>query len=559
MAMDDMSAERSAAYYKLREAEQEAHKGHLEKALGLARDALQEDPDYLEARFWIAAQYEAMDELRKASHEYQDIIHRDHENEEAWARLRAIDPDAAERMQRLQEIAPDPFVVQREHPEELDEDLDDLGSLMGEQNGETEDEGQFVPLHDGEEVGFDSLEEIEGTDGVAALVEGLPDDQGDDSDAGELGALDEADDEGWSLAAGDGEGEATADGGAAGEAAMDETVGLLDDGVAALYEDELPTEEVETGAAESAAATARSAGSAADGSAAAEAGAAGRGGGAAGAVPPWLHEEDMKYRRRLDNIEQISLVLPKIIEYWGDDDAWDTEISSVAHLDTERHREILEINDEVSARFGTPPWKLFMSPERRLYCTITRGEPPTLVITTGTLNNLERTERVFLCGRLTGFLTAGHLPYLQAVNLVLERSPLSITDVEADVLELTKTAQSGWDVGLNREARMKLGALCHAWQLRAELSADRAGYICCGNLEASVNVIARSVWRDPSQMQTVTWRRLLEKFKNKDLAQLADIPPKEDPIRDEGYGVYRIQMLRWWATTPAARALVAPA
>jgi tetratricopeptide (TPR) repeat protein len=555
MTMDDMSAERSAAYYKLREAEQEAHKGHLEKALGLARDALQEDPTYLEARFWIAAQYEAMDELRKASHEYQDIIHGDHENEEAWARLRAIDPDAAGRMERLQQIAPDPFVVQREHPEDLDEDLDDLSSLAAERAAEAEEE-EIVPRHEGEQVGFDSLEEIEGTDGVQALIEGLPEDRpAATTELEELDALDEEEDEeaDWSLeAAGEAEEQGEEEEGPVSEDAS--TVELLDDGVEALYDEEIPQAAGEAEAAEDESEPEFAAAAVAVEEEVSETPPLAAP--PAAASPPWLHEEDLKYRQKLESVEQIGRLLPKLIEHWEDTDTWETSIGSTAHLDKERHHEVVEVCREVAAQLGTTPWMLYVSPERRLYSTITRGDPPTLVITTGTLNNLNRNEQKFLLGRLTGFLAAGHLPYLEAVILVLERSPLSITDVESDVLELIKHAQAGWDVGVNRDSRLKLGALCHAWQLRAELSADRAGYVCCGDLETSLNVIARSVTKDPSQMKSVTWRSLLEKYQGQDLAKLADIPPKEDPIRNEGYGVYRIQMLRWWATTATARELL---
>lgn len=551
MTMDDMSAERSAAYYKLREAEQEAHKGHLEKAIGLARDALQEDPTYIEARFWIAAQYEAMDELRKASHEYQDIIHGNHENEEAWAKLRAIDPDAAGRMERLQQIAPDPFVVLREHPEDLDEDLDDLSSLAAERAAETEEE-ELAPRHEGEAVGFDSLEDIEGTNGVQALVEGLPEDRPVvPTQLEELGALDEEEDEeaDWSLeAAGEPEEQGEEEEGLVPEAAS--TVELLDDGVGALYDEEPPQEaaEAETAADEPEPEFAPAAVAVEEEVSAPAPMAA--------AAPLWLHEEDLKYRQRLESVEQIGRLLPKLIEHWEDTDTWETSIGSTAHLDKERHHEVVTICLEVAVQLGTTPWLLYVSPERRLYSTITRGDPPSLVITTGTLNNLNRNERKFLLGRLTGFLAAGHLPYLEVVILVLERSPLSIINVESDVLELLKHAQAGWDVGINRDSRLKLGALCHAWQLRAELSADRAGYVCCGDLETSLNVIAHSVCKDPSQMKSLTWRSLLEKYQGQDLAKLADIPPKEDPIRNEGYGVYRIQMLRWWATTATARELL---
>jgi len=151
-------------------------------------------------------------------------------------------------------------------------------------------------------------------------------------------------------------------------------------------------------------------------------------------------------------------------------------------------------------------------------------------------------------------LLVGHVPFIQMTMLTLERTPRSITDVEIDMLELLKHEHSGWDAGVHREDRIKLGALCHAWQQRGELTADRGGLLCCGHLETACNAIARMVSSDSSTAATTNWKTLVEKYKGQDAGQLAAIPAKEDPSRHEGYGVYRIQMLRWWANSPAGKA-----
>jgi hypothetical protein len=125
------------------------------------------------------------------------------------------------------------------------------------------------------------------------------------------------------------------------------------------------------------------------------------------------------------------------------------------------------------------------------------------------------------------------------------------------MLELLKDHHAGWDAGVHREDRMKLGQLCHAWQQRAELSADRGGLVCCGDLDIACKTIARLTAPDSRAAETVTAQALIDKFQGQDVAQLAAIPPKEDPARNEGYALYRIKMLRWWAKTPAGQALLA--
>ena len=124
------------------------------------------------------------------------------------------------------------------------------------------------------------------------------------------------------------------------------------------------------------------------------------------------------------------------------------------------------------------------------------------------------------------------------------------------MVDLLNDQHVGWDASLNRDDRQKLGALCHAWQQRAELSADRAGLMCSGDIEAACNGIAKTVVLDSTEAQRTSWRALMDKYKGQDVGQLAAIPPKEDPVRNEGYGVYRIQMLRWWAGTEDGKRLL---
>lgn len=505
MSVEELSPERTRAYYKFREAEQQAAKHHYEQALGSARDALEADPTYSEVRHWIAQLYIKTDQQRKASLVFQEILHEDKEDQEAWAKLRQVDPAAADRLERLHTIAPDPFVVQRTADNAVSDDLDDLGGLGSEFVREAD---ELVLSGDGPQE-LDSLDELAGTDAIQSQLQ-------DDVGAVPLGAA------------------------AAENAAAD-----FDELDMSTYEEtqEEPAEEP-VSAAPAPAASAEQPGPAAT-------------------APPvdlkstdWMYEEDLKYRAKMDSNPIYAKLLPKVIEFWQNDGAWDSGITCAVHLDEHRHPEIAQVCREVETQVGAPKWTLFVCPERRMVCTITRGEPSTLSVTTGVMNALSHAEQTFVIGRQTAMLMVGHVAYLQMAMLTLERTPRTNTDVEIDMLELLKEHHAGWDAGVHREDRIKLGALCHAWQQRAELTADRGGLLCCRDLDVACDAIAKSVAYDAAAAQTATWQALLEKHKGEDAAQLAAIPPKEDPVRHEGYGVYRIQMLRWWAKTPAARVLL---
>jgi len=456
-----MSPERTRAFYKFKEAEQQAAKHHYDQALNHAHDALDIDPTFLEVRHWIAELYRKQDQVRKASMVYQEIIHQNRDDQKAWAALRQLEPAAADRLERLHDIAPDPFVVARTTA--VSDDLEDLAAFGDEAAAAAPEE---EPVH-AQDIGMDDMADVAATGGVLAPLEA------------EVGSI----------------------------------VGVQPAAAAAVEP-------------------------APDG-------------------PPsdWLYEEDLKYRDKMARHPIYAKLLPLIVEFWRDDKQWDVAISGSVHLDAHRHPEIVEVCREVEQRMGTPKWQLYVCPERRMVSCITRGDPPTLSLTTGCMNHLSRPDQVFMVGRFTTMLLAGHLPFLEMVMMTLERTSRTITDVEIDMLEMLKEHHAGWDAGVHRDDRMKLSQLCHAWQQRAELSGDRGGLICCRDLTVACDAIAKLTAADSTAAEKASAHALAEKFAGQDAAQLAVVPLKEDPIRSEGYALYRIKMLRWWAKTPAAQAL----
>lgn len=111
---EDLPVERKAAELSLRKAREAASRGRVEEAVQHATDALENDPAYLEVRRFLGELYEGADENARASREYQAIIQSDRDDESAWEALRRVDPTGAERLERLHDIAPDPFVGTRQ-------------------------------------------------------------------------------------------------------------------------------------------------------------------------------------------------------------------------------------------------------------------------------------------------------------------------------------------------------------------------------------------------------------------------------------------------------------
>jgi tetratricopeptide (TPR) repeat protein len=122
MAGTDATPERIAAGLHLSRARAHLLRRKADKALEEAHLALQTDPGFDEARYFLAEYYEQAGEVRKAVHEYEQLLFRHHGDESIIERVGRIDPMAAEKHRRLSHIAPDPFVAGRGGPVAAEEE-----------------------------------------------------------------------------------------------------------------------------------------------------------------------------------------------------------------------------------------------------------------------------------------------------------------------------------------------------------------------------------------------------------------------------------------------------
>jgi len=169
---------------------------------------------------------------------------------------------------------------------------------------------------------------------------------------------------------------------------------------------------------------------------------------------------------------------------------------------------------------------------------------------------LSPTELSFVVGRCLGPILSGYLGPLQAVDVLLQRPINSVRQLHLNWRELLAEATADIAPGLEPQARRRLRAIGHAWQQRVELSADRAGLLACGDIEASCDAIARGTAASVQEAADRTADRLVAQHEGQNAAQLAAIPVDEDPAISAEYAVYRIQMLRWWARSDGYQATI---
>jgi hypothetical protein len=171
------------------------------------------------------------------------------------------------------------------------------------------------------------------------------------------------------------------------------------------------------------------------------------------------------------------------------------------------------------------------------------------VIPTGALEALSAGELYFLAGHTLARVTCSHVPLLEVAAALLPASGRSSRLQEL----LRETATQAMDaVAIEDElARKKAQTLLHSWRLRAELTADRAGLICCRDPKAAASAIVKLTAPDAAAAQAMSGDTLEQRFGGQDVGKLAAIGQEHDPETSQPYAYYRVRMLTWWSTQPA--------
>jgi len=268
----------------------------------------------------------------------------------------------------------------------------------------------------------------------------------------------------------------------------------------------------------------------------------------------WEFTEDREYYQRWLSVEGIEAMASAI------EGVWPTQVMQqvVAACEPvgDDYPELVAAAADAAQRLATAPPRLYLVAEEHMQPLIIQSRPAILAVPEGSCQVLSPTELTFIMGRCLEPILSGYLSLLQAVDVLLQRPVNSVRQLRLNWRELMAEATA--DIGPERElsARQHLRAIGHAWQQRVELSADRAGLLACGDIEASCDAIARGTAASVSEAADRTANRLMARYEGQNAAQLAAISVDEDPAISAEYAVYRIQMLRWWASSDGYQAAI---
>lgn len=273
---------------------------------------------------------------------------------------------------------------------------------------------------------------------------------------------------------------------------------------------------------------------------------------------PWEYEQDRQYLARWQQEPVVQRMVAEIQELWQSHlEPLLPVVNMCAHLERSRHPEIVDAAHHCCAVLGVKDPELMVFPERCMHPVPIQDKPARLAIPTGLIRGMRGPEVLFQIGREVEYIRSGYLAEWQAAEVVAKRPTRLVGDVATALIELLHELLASAEATISREARPILTKLAHAWQQRATLTADRAGWLCCGDVDAACRAIAKTTAPSLEKAATTTLEGFLEQFKDRDPAQLAAIPPTETPDRSINYAAYRIKMLRWWANTPQAKSLYA--
>ncbi|MGI5818398.1 MAG: hypothetical protein ACOX9R_09910 [Armatimonadota bacterium] len=423
--------QRKAARIKMKDALRLFEGRHPEQGVESMKEVLELDPDFVEPRKWLADYYARTGQDRLAISQYEEMLRIEPDNADLWQGLREIDPVTADRLERLRNAPPDPFVAAGKGVDMSD--LDDF-----EDEDEDEDEDELV-----------EQEQAAGAPFQAASA--------DDDDL------------------------------------------FLDDEDASDYE-----------------------------------------------PLPWDHEQDAEFRLQVEQNPAFRDVMDGCELFWADPQGWSHLLGESRAPEDMGWKMLGELGPAAAADLHALIPTILVAPGHAKCPIPLPLKNPTLVLSESQRYALGNQEVLFALGMGIHGLLNDNAQVCWGCQVIAERE--LDCELRERVLHNAGEFAVGWDERMPREEVARIRKLCHAYELRAVLSADRAGLLACGNISSSLRAIAALVAEQGDGM-TATPEDLLKEFADVPPGQLASIPLARDPWTDRQYAAYRIQLLRWWAGT----------
>ncbi|MDQ2730767.1 MAG: M48 family metallopeptidase [Armatimonadota bacterium] len=197
--------------------------------------------------------------------------------------------------------------------------------------------------------------------------------------------------------------------------------------------------------------------------------------------PSYAVPVDDDVRRTLSLIpfgRRIDDLLEKMIQF-----QLGPTLHNAVRISPRQFPELYRVVDRCANRLGIAVPRVMVVPDVRMNAyTVGTNDNHFIMLTSAMVEKCNDTELAFLLGHECGHIHCQHLTYLALARLLAEWSSNFIQFAPPILLQ---------------PLRMLLQVPLSAWQRKAELTCDRAGLLCSGDLTGSLRALAKHVVQAP--------------------------------------------------------------
>jgi len=261
------------------------------------------------------------------------------------------------------------------------------------------------------------------------------------------------------------------------------------------------------------------------------------------------YEDERKYRLNTMSLDPVKAALREHRRIWAAGHHLDDLLEKSPALTVSGHIEASDAFEEASARLRTPTTVPYLNADASLWPLICGPMAAYVLVPTGAIEALSPGEMRFYAGRTLAHVACEHVPLLDLAAALL---PAPKPESRLQEIRRQVAAEGFKDVvARTDEAGTRARKALHTWRLRAALTADRAGLLCCGKVEDALSAIAKLIAPDAAAAARLSPETFKHKFEGQDLRQISNLSPDRDPETSEPYAFYRMLMLSWWSKQPA--------
>jgi tetratricopeptide (TPR) repeat protein len=266
------------------------------------------------------------------------------------------------------------------------------------------------------------------------------------------------------------------------------------------------------------------------------------------------YEDERKYRLNAAGLDVLKGPLREHRRMWAVGRSLEELMERTPALSMSGYIPASEAFQEAAARLRTPTTVPHSSADPSLQPLICGPLAAYVMVPRGAVEALTPEEMRFYAGRTLAHIACDHVPLLDLAAALLPppRPSSALLDLRRQVaLEAFRDLLTQGDEALGRPRKS-----LHTWRLRAALTADRAGLLCCGKLDAALAALAKLTAIDAAGAERLSPETFKQKFEGQDLRQISNLSLDRDPETSEPYAFYRMLMLAWWSKQPAFKRLV---